>query len=53
MSNTTIFLAVLAVALTAVVLGATQRALVGARARRRATWELDRAEWRRWITRRP
>jgi hypothetical protein len=23
----------------------------GVRARRRAAWELDRAEWRRWISR--
>lgn len=50
--TSTIFLAFLAVALTAVVSAVTYRAFAGMRARRRATWELDRARWRLWITRR-
>ena len=51
MTNTTIFLALLAIVLSIVVGGATHFALAGVRARRRAAWEVDRAEWRRWISR--
>ena len=51
MTNTMIALAALAVALTAVVGAGTYRGLATARNRRRAAWEMDRVEWRRWITR--
>ena len=47
-----IFLAFLAVALAVAVFALTYRPLAGVRARRRAAWELDRALWRLWITRR-
>lgn len=40
-----------ALAIAIAVGGPAHRALAGARARRRAAWEVDRAEWRRWITR--
>jgi hypothetical protein len=50
--TSTIFLALLAVALTVAVSAMTYRALAGVRERRRATWELDRALWREWIARR-
>jgi hypothetical protein len=48
----TIFLAFLAVALAVAALAVTYRAFAGVRARRRATWELDRALWQEWIARR-
>jgi hypothetical protein len=48
----TIFLAFLAVAQAVAAVAVTYRALDGVRARRRATWELDRALWREWIARR-
>lgn len=51
MTNTTLFLVVLAVALTIVVGRATHLALAGARARRRTARELDRAAWRLWMSR--
>jgi hypothetical protein len=38
-------------ALAAAVALVSYHGLAGARARRRAAWELDRAEWRQWITR--
>jgi hypothetical protein len=47
----TILLALLIVALAALVALMMYHGLAGARARRRAAWELDRAEWRQWITR--
>ena len=50
--TSTIFLAFLAVALAAAVSAVTYRAFAGVRARRRATWEQDRALWRLWIARR-
>jgi hypothetical protein len=49
--TSTIFLAFLVVALAAAVSAVTYRAFVGMRARRRATWELNRALWRLWIAR--
>lgn len=51
MTNTMIALAALALAMTAVVGVGAYRGLALARHRRRAAWELDRAEWRLWITR--
>ncbi len=51
MTNTMIALAALAVAMTAVVGARAYRNLAVARHRRRAAWELDRVEWRRWMTR--
>ena len=51
MSNTMLALAALALALTAVVAAGAYRGLATVRDRRRAAWELDRVEWRRWITR--
>jgi len=50
--TSTILLAFLTVALAAAVSAVTYRAFAGVHARRRATWELDRARWRQWITRR-
>jgi hypothetical protein len=50
--TSTIFLVFLAVALAVAALAVTYRAFTGVRARRRATWELERARWRLWITRR-
>jgi hypothetical protein len=47
----TIFLAFLTMTLTTAVAGTTYRSLAGLRARRRAAWDLERAEWRLWITR--
>ena len=49
--TSTIFLALLTVALAVAVSAVTYHAFAGVRARRRATWELDRALWRLWITR--
>jgi hypothetical protein len=48
MTNT-ILVAFLAVALVTAV--ATYPSLAGLRARRRRAWELERAEWRLWISR--
>ena len=45
----TILLAFLVVALVAAVVA--YRSLAGFRARRRTAWELERAEWRLWISR--
>ena len=42
-----LFAVLLAITLAAV----TYRASAGLRVRRREAWELDRAEWRRWISR--
>jgi hypothetical protein len=47
----TILLAFLAVALLTAVAVATYRSLAGLRDRRRTAWELERAEWRLWISR--
>lgn len=47
----TILLVFLAVALATAIAAFTYRASAGIRARRREAWELDRAEWRRWISR--
>jgi hypothetical protein len=46
-----IFFAFLVLALAAVVVTFTYRGLAAVRARRRAAWELDRVEWRRWLSR--
>ncbi|HYC32274.1 MAG TPA: hypothetical protein VEB59_08295 [Gemmatimonadales bacterium] len=51
MTNTTMVLALLATVLAIAVGGILYTPLAAARARRRTVWELDRAEWRRWITR--
>lgn len=52
MTTTMLALALLAVGLLILVLGrATSVALAGVRAGRRAAWELDRAAWRRWMSR--
>jgi hypothetical protein len=48
----TVFIVFLAVALAVAVLAVTYRAFAGVRARRRATWEFDRALWRLWMARR-
>ncbi|HET7470976.1 MAG TPA: hypothetical protein VFJ81_14930 [Gemmatimonadales bacterium] len=45
----TILLAFLAIALVTAL--ATYRSLAGLRAKRRTAWELERAEWRLWISR--
>ena len=50
--TSTIFLGFLAVAMAVAGSAVTYRAFAGVRARRRATWELDRALWREWIARR-
>jgi hypothetical protein len=47
----TILVALLAVALATAILVFTYRASAGLRGRRREAWELDREEWRRWISR--
>ena len=47
----TILFVLLAVALATTILVFTYRASAGVRGRRREVWELDRAEWRRWISR--
>lgn len=47
----TIVLVLLVLALAAPVALKMHHGLAGARARRRAAWELDRADWRQWITR--
>lgn len=47
----TILFVLLLLSLSLVIAGATHRALAGVRVRRRTAWELDRAEWRRWIAR--
>ena len=41
----------LAVALATAIATVTYRASAVLRSRRREAWELDRAEWRRWISR--
>ena len=46
-----ILYALLMLALATVAVAFSFRGLVALRARRRAAWELDRAEWRRWLTR--
>jgi hypothetical protein len=46
----TILLIVLAVLLTTAI-GAVAYRVSPAHARRRAAWELERTEWRRWISR--
>jgi hypothetical protein len=47
----TMLFVLLAAGLSLAIAGGTHRALAGVRARRRTAWELDRAEWRRWIRR--
>jgi hypothetical protein len=47
----TILVALLAVALAMAVAAVTYRASAGLRARRREAWELERDEWRQWISR--
>lgn len=51
MTSTTMSLLSLAVVLTIVIGRASRGPLAGARARRRVAWELDRVEWRRWMSR--
>ena len=46
-----ILYAFLVLALATVAVAFSYRGLVALRARRRAAWELDRAEWRRWLSR--
>jgi cell division protein FtsL len=46
-----ILYALLMLALATVAGTFSYRGLVALRARRRAAWELDRDEWRRWLTR--
>lgn len=46
-----ILFAFLVLALAAVAVTFSYRGLAALRARRRAAWELDRGEWRRWIIR--
>jgi hypothetical protein len=41
----------LTLALATGIAAGTYRASAGVRGRRREAWELDRAEWRRWIKR--
>jgi cell division protein FtsL len=43
--------ALLMLALATVTVTFSYRGLVAFRARRRAAWELDRAKWRRWLSR--
>ena len=47
----TIPLLFLLAASTIAVVAFTYRASAGVRGRRREAWELERAEWRRWISR--
>jgi hypothetical protein len=47
----TILFAFLALALVMAIGPVSYRGLAGLRARRRAAWELERADWRLWITR--
>lgn len=47
----TLLFAFFAVPLATAIIAATYRSLAGLRARRRTAWELERAEWRHWITR--
>jgi hypothetical protein len=47
----TILLILLAVTLALAIAAFTHRATAGLRVRRREAWELDRGEWRRWISR--
>lgn len=47
----TIFLVCLMAVLSIALAWETHGVLAGVRAWRRAVWELDRAEWRRWISR--
>lgn len=51
MPSPTFAFVLLALALTLAAGAVAHFALAGVRARRRAAWELERAEWRRWITR--
>ena len=52
MTTTTFALVLLALALAVAITAAGAHfALAGVRGRRRAAWELDRAEWRRWMSR--
>lgn len=46
-----ILFAFLVLALATVVVTFSYRGLAALRARRRAAWELDRVEWRRWLSR--
>jgi hypothetical protein len=50
--TSTMLIAFLALALAAAVSARTYRAFAAVRARRQAAWELERAVWRQWITRR-
>jgi hypothetical protein len=47
----TLILGFLAVPLATAIIAAAYRSLAGLRARRRTAGELERAEWRHWITR--
>lgn len=47
----TILLALLMVAVATWLTFMAYHGLAGVRAERRAAWELDRAEWRQWISR--
>ena len=51
MSTTTMALMLLATGVAIVAGRAVYTALAAAHTRSRTAWELDRAEWRRWITR--
>jgi hypothetical protein len=51
MTNTTMALVLLGAVLLIATAGVARFGLAGALARRRAAWELERVEWRRWITR--
>ena len=50
MSSTILFV-LFAVALATVTAAVTYRASAELRGRRRQAWEVERAEWRRWISR--
>ncbi|HEY9506386.1 MAG TPA: hypothetical protein VIQ27_10465 [Gemmatimonadales bacterium] len=47
----TLLFVFLALALVTGIAAVTYRASAGLRSRRREAWELDRAEWQRWIKR--
>jgi hypothetical protein len=47
----TILLGCLMAVLSIALVWETHRVLAGVRVTRRVAWEVDRAEWRRWISR--
>ena len=49
--SSSILFALVAVTLATTIVAVTYRASAGLRGRRREAWELERAEWRQWISR--